>query len=154
MTLAITSYQWFLSIHILAATLWVGANFTMGVFGARTNPETDPAGAAKLLRDSAFIGHRILAPLSLILLVLGFILIGKGNWDYDLWVIFGLFVWAFTFANGIGYLGRKAVPIAEGLERGDFASVASDYRGFVLASRIELTLLILVVLDMTLKPGS
>ena len=154
MPLAITSYQWFLSVHILCAVLWVGANFAIHVFFARMRPETDAAGTARLIRDTEFIGNRIFAPLSLILLVMGFILISKGHWGYHFWIIFGLFVWAFSFLNGVGYLGRRSIPIAERLEtEGYTEAVAADYRNFALAARIEFALLVLVVLDMALKPG-
>jgi hypothetical protein len=154
MVLAISSYQVWLSIHVLAAVLWVGANFAIHVFSARMSPETDPRGTAQLLRHSEFIGHRIFAPLSLILVVMGFILISQGHWGYKAWVIVGLLVWAFSFVNGVAYLGRRAVPIAEGLEtEGYTPRVAAQFRGYTLAARIELTLLILVVLDMALKPG-
>ena len=154
MPLAITSYQWFLSIHILAAVLWVGANFAFTVLFMRMNPATDTPGTVRLIRETAFIGQRIFAPLSLLLLVMGFILIGKGDWDYKLWVIFGLAVWLFSFVNGVGYLGRRAGPIAERMETEGFNdAVAADFRKWALAGRIELTLLILVVLDMALKPG-
>ena len=155
MPLAITSYQWFLSVHVLCAVLWVGSNFAIHVFFARMRPEVDAAGTARLIRDTEFIGNRIFAPLSVILLVMGFILIGKGDWPYHFWVIFALFVWGFSFLNGVGYLGRRAIPIAERLEgEGYTAAVATDFRNFTLAARIEMALLILVVLDMALKPGA
>jgi Predicted integral membrane protein (DUF2269) len=154
MVLAITSYQVWLSIHILAAALWVGTNFAIHLFFARMKPQVDARGAAKLMRDTEFIGNRVLAPLSLILIVMGFILVSKGDWHWKLWLDFGIFVWAFSFLNGIGYLGRRAIPIAERLETDGYtASVATDYGRWTLAARIELTLLILVVLDMALKPG-
>ena len=155
MVLAITSYQVWLSIHVLCAVLWVGANFAIHVYMAQMKPETDPAGTAGHIRRTEVMGNRIFAPLSLILLVMGFILVSKGHWGYHFWVIFGLFVWAFSFVNGIGYLGRKAIPIAERLEtEGLSASLAPEFGRWILAGRIEFALLVLVVLDMALKPGA
>jgi uncharacterized membrane protein len=154
MTLAATSYQWFLSIHILCAVLWVGSTFAFLVLYLRMDPENDPQGTAQLIRHNEFIGNKMFAPLSLTLIVMGFILIGKGNWDYDLWIIFGLLVWAFSFVSGVGYLGRKAIPIAEGLETQGYAAVAGDFRAWAMVARIEFVLLVLVVLDMALKPGA
>jgi hypothetical protein len=78
----------------------------------------------------------------------------KGDWHWKLWLDFGIFVWAFSFLNGVGYLGRRAIPIAERLEiDGYTGAVATDFGRWTLAARIEMTLLILVVLDMALKPG-
>jgi hypothetical protein len=119
------------------------------------DPAGDPKGTAQLIRNTEFLGNRIFAPLSLILLVMGFILVSKGHWGYPFWVVFGLFVWAFSFLNGVGYLGRKAIPIADRLDaEGMTPALAPLYRNWTLAGRIEMTLLVLVVLDMTLKPGA
>lgn len=154
MYIATSSYQVWLSIHILCAVLWVGANFAIHFYFARMSPEADPRGTAKFMRDTEILGNRIFAPLSLTLLVMGFILIGDGHWGYKPWVIFGLFVWGFSFLNGVGYLGRRAIPIAEQLETEGFTPAAKVAFGrFQLAARIEGVLLILVVLDMALKPG-
>jgi hypothetical protein len=155
MTLAITSYQVFLSIHILCAVLWVGAGFSFVVTYARVSAATEPAMVARFMHVNEFIGSRIFAPLSLTLVIMGFILMGKGDWPYDFWVIFGLVVWVLSFLNGIGYLGRNAGPIAGRLEaEGYTPDVARDFRNWLLAGRIEVTLLMLVVLDMALKPGA
>ncbi|MEA2495054.1 MAG: hypothetical protein QOJ29_2965 [Thermoleophilaceae bacterium] len=155
MPLAITSYQWFLSVHILCAVLWVGANFAFVILYTRMRPETDAAGTARLIRDNEFIGNKMFAPLSVILLVMGFILIGKGDWNYDFWIIFGFFVWAFSFLNGVGYLGRRALPLAARLEsEGYTGTVVNDFRNWHRAAHIEFGLLVLVVLDMALKPGA
>ena len=154
MALAITSYQVWLSIHVLAAVLWVGANFAINVFFARMDPATEPRETARLMRDTEFIGNRIFAPLSLILLVMGFILRADGGWGWKFWVIFGLAVWLFSFVNGVGYLGRRTLPIAERMETDGYAAVAKDFANLQMAARIEMGLLILVVLDMALKPGA
>jgi uncharacterized membrane protein len=155
MSLAITSYQWFLSIHILAAVLWVGSNFAFHILYLRMRPETDALGTARLIRENEFIGNKMFAPLSLILIVMGFILISKGDWDFDFWIIFGLVGWAFSFVAGIGYLGRRALPIAEGLETEGYTDrVAAQFRPWARVAQVEFAILVLVVLDMALKPGA
>jgi uncharacterized membrane protein len=155
MSLAITSYQWFLSFHILAAVLWVGGGFTLHVILHRVDIENEPAQAARFMGEAAFVGNRIFAPLSVILLVMGFILMGKGDWPYHFWVIFALFVWAFSFVVGAGYMGRNAPPLAQGLAtEGHTPALAAKWQQFRRVATAEQVLLILAVLDMALKPGS
>ena len=155
MPLAITSYQWFLSFHILAAVLWVGGGFTLHLILHRVDVEKDPVHAARQMGDAGFIGNRVFAPLSLILLVMGFILMGKGDWPYHFWVIFGLFVWAFSFVVGAGYMGRNAPPLAQGLAtEGYTPALAAKWKQFRTVATVEQVLLILAVLDMALKPGA
>ena len=155
MTLAITSYAWFKALHVLPAVLWVGTNFAFHVMFARMDFEADPKGTARLLRETEWIGNRLLAPLSLILLVFGFLLVSKLDWDFPFWIVVGLVVWAYTFVAGAFYLGRNAIPLAERLEaEGYSAAVAAKSKTYYLVARVEFALLVLVVLDMTLKPGA
>jgi uncharacterized membrane protein len=155
MTLAATSYQWFLAGHILAAVVWVGGAVTLHLLFHRVNPEEDPARAALLMGEAGFIGNRVLAPASVALLILGFVLMGKGDWGYDLWVLFALAVWLYSLVVGAGYFGRKAGPLAEGLAtQGWTPEVAATWRPFRRLAAIETWLLVLAVVDMTLKPGA
>ena len=153
MVLAFSTYEWFLAIHVLAASLWIGTNFLFHVQFARMDFEADPGGTARLLRDTEWVGNRLLAPLSMVLLIAGFVMLSELDWDFPFWIVFGLVVWAYSFVAGAFYLGRRAVPLAERLESEGYSAVARETRTFTLVARIEMTLLILVILDMTLKPG-
>jgi uncharacterized membrane protein len=155
MTLAITSYTWFKALHVLPAVLWVGTNFAFHVLFARMNFEADPKGTAKLLRETAWIGQHLLAPLSMILLIFGFLMVWKLDWDFPGWIVFGLVAWAYSFVAGAFYLGPKANPLADQLDvEGYSSAVAAKAKTFYLVSRLEFAFLVLVVLDMTLKPGA
>jgi uncharacterized membrane protein len=155
MPLAITSYEWFLSFHVLAAVIWVGGGVTLHLLFHRIDAEAEPARAATMMSEAGFIGNRVFAPSSVVLLVMGFILMGKGDWDYDFWVLFGLAVWLFSFVVGAGYFSRKAGPLAEGLAtQGWTPDVAAMWRPFRRLGAIETWLLVLAVLDMALKPGA
>lgn len=155
MTLAITSYQWFLSFHILAAVIWVGGGVALHLLFSRIDPAVDPARAATMMGDAGFIGNRVFAPSSVVLLVMGLILMGKGDWGYHFWAIFGLAVWFFSFVVGAGYFGRKAGPLAEGLAtKGWTPEVEAMWTPFRRLASIETWLLVLAVLDMALKPGA
>jgi uncharacterized membrane protein len=154
MSLAVTSYEWFKAFHVLPAVLWVGTNFAFNVLLARIDVAADPKGTAKLLRNIGWVGQRLLAPLSLALLIFGFLMVAKLDWDFPGWIVFGLIVWGYSFLAGAFYVGPRLEPLADQLDaEGYSAAVASKEKTFTLVARVELVLLALVVLDMTLKPG-
>lgn len=77
---------------------------------------------------------------------------------YDLgqgWVTFGFVVWLLSFIVGVAYLGPESGRLSNMVDdRGpEDAEYQRRLSRIFLVSRIELVLLILVVLDMTVKPG-
>ena len=86
----------------------------------------------------------------------GFLLVHEGSYDWQFWLVFALVVWIASFLTGAGFLGPESGRIQKTInEKGIESDEAqARIRRIFLVSRIELILLILVVLDMTLKPGS
>jgi hypothetical protein len=88
--------------------------------------------------------------------IFGFMLVGKGDWDWSFWLVFALVVWILSVITGAAFLGPESGRIEQVTEREGPNSPEAVARltRIILVSRIELVLLILVVLDMTLKPGA
>ena len=154
MLIAITTYQWLLAAHILAATLWVGGAFASQMYALRAQ-RAGSARVAEFAGDVEWPGTRVFIPSSLALIVFGFLLVGEGNWEWEPWLVAALVVWGLSFVTGAGFLGPESGRINQlSAELGPESSeVQRRIRRIFLISRIELVLLILVVLDMTLKPG-
>jgi hypothetical protein len=90
--------------------------------------------------------------------VLGFLLLRESDGAWDLgqgWVTFGFVVWLLSFIVGAGYLGPESGRLSKMAE--ERSPEDPEYQRRIarifVVSRIELLLLILVVLDMTVKPG-
>ncbi len=151
------AYKWLLAFHILLAVVWVGSNTAIQIFVIRAKL----AGADRLAHfagEIAWYGTRVLIPSALTLLILGFILLNESSGAYDLgqgWVTFGFVVWLLSFIAGAGYLGPESGRLSKMVEeRGpEDAEYQRRLARIFVVSRIELLLLILVVLDMTVKPG-
>lgn len=156
MTFAATTYQWYLSIHILAAVLWVGGAFTIQLFAIRAVRADDGPRLATLTREIEWVGTRLFIPASLVLVIMGFLLIHEGNWDYQFWVVFPIVVWIASFVAGAGFLGPQSGKLSKDIDEHGMDSPQARGRlaRILMISRIELVLLLLVVLDMALKPGS
>jgi len=151
------AYKWLLAFHILLAVVWVGSNTAIQIFTVRAKR----AGADKLAylaSEIEWYGTRVLIPTSLTLVVLGFVLLSESDGAFDLgqgWVAFGFIVWLLSFIAGAGFLGPESGRLGKLVEeRGpEDAEYQRRLAGIFLVSRIELVLLILVVLDMRVKPG-
>ena len=156
MTIAATTYQWYLAVHILAAVVWVGGAVTIQLLVIRASRPNARLQLASLSSEIEWVGTRLYAPTSLILVIFGFMLVGKGDWDMEGWIVFALIVWLFSFVTGIGFLGPQSKKLSEDIERHgpDSAQALGRMQRLFLVSRVELVLLVLVVLDMVVKPGS
>jgi uncharacterized membrane protein len=152
----VTTYTVLKTIHILAAIYWVGGGAVQQVIGLRVLRERDPHRMVKFLRDAEFIGQRTFLPASLILIVTAFWMVGEGNLDWDLWIILAIIGWAATLVTGAGFLGPETGRISRLIEtEGEESPEVQRRIGRVLAiSRVDLVVLVLVVIDMVIKPGT
>lgn len=151
------TYKWLLAFHILFAVVWVGSDVAIQIFVIRAKRAgTDRV--AYFAGEIEWYGTRVLVPSSLAIVILGFILLHESSGAYDLgqgWVTFGFTVWILSFIAGSAYLGPESGRLSKMVgERGpDDPEYRRRISRIFLVSRIELVLLILVVLDMTIKPG-
>ncbi|HET6447999.1 MAG TPA: DUF2269 family protein [Conexibacter sp.] len=155
MTFAATTYQWYLAFHILAAVVWVGGAFTIQVLTIRASRPDGRLQIGSLASEIEFVGTRFFIPSSLLLVILGFLLIHEGNWDYTFFIVFALIVWIASFLTGIAFLGPQSGKLGEDVEQYgiDSPQVTARLQRIFLVSRVELVFLVLVVVDMALKPG-
>jgi uncharacterized membrane protein len=151
------AYKWLLAFHILLAVVWVGSDVAIQIFVIRAK-RAGPDRLAYFATEIQWYGTRVLVPSSLLLVILGFILLRESSGAYDLgqgWVTFGFVVWLLSFIAGAGYLGPESGRLSKLVDEVGPADAGYQRRlgRIFLVSRIELVLLILVVLDMTVKPG-
>jgi uncharacterized membrane protein len=143
-------------IHILAAVVWVGGAFTSQVFAIRAQQSSDPVDLIRLGRWLEFLGLRVFAPASLILIAAG-VLMTIQRWSFgQLWISISIALWLVSFLAGIFYLGPKSKTAAELFEAegpSSPAGVALRSRLF-LVSRIELVFFVVIVALMVFKPGA
>jgi uncharacterized membrane protein len=147
--------SWLIAIHIFAAAIWVGGSFYAQMLAIRTKRTAPPAELASFAQNTEFLGTRIFLPTSLILVIAGITLVSRDIFTLEGWVVFGLVVWALSFLSGAFFLGPQSGKFGKELEeRGPQPEVMARLDRLFLVSRVELTLLILVVFDMALKPGT
>lgn len=157
--LAVTTYEWFESAHVVAAVMWVGGGVMLTLLGLMTIGLQDPIRLAQFAKQIAFLGGTYFPPLSLMVVGLGFGMVENGElgWTYDLtWIQIGIAGWAASFALGAGYLGPQAKKLAKLLDARspEDAEVQGLIRRILFAARFDSMLLLFIVFDMTARPWS
>jgi uncharacterized membrane protein len=111
-------YDFLLTVHVLAAILWVGGGVTIHILFRRALRLTDPRATHESVRELEWVGQRFYPGFSLFLLVAGILLVTRDE---------GGFEFSDTFGASI--------------------------RRTAMVNSFELLILLLVVVDMTTKPG-
>jgi uncharacterized membrane protein len=152
---AVTTYEWAKAFHVFAAVIWVGGAAAIQVLALFALSSKLPGRKAEFAREAEWVGMKIFLPATLVLIGLGFYLVEDANWGYHLWVILALVGFGLSFVTGLFFLGPESKRIASAIdaEGPDSPAVAARINRILLVGRIELTILILLVFDMVIKPG-
>jgi uncharacterized membrane protein len=149
-------YELWLAIHILCAVIWVGGGVSVHVLGRWTVRRGDPERIVAFNRDAVKLGYVFYAPLSVVLIIAGVLLVEEVGYGYgDLWITLGFMGFLTSFVLGVVYYpraGRRYEQVATGDGPGSPAAQAV-YRRTATVNMVELTVLLLVVVDMAVKPG-
>jgi uncharacterized membrane protein len=149
-------YEFLLTIHVLAAVVWVGGGIAMHILGRRVVKRGDNQEIYEFSKEINVIGLRLYAPTSLILLVAGILLVNEAGYEFSqLWITLAFLGWIFSFIVGVGYYGPQdkklqALVAADGPTA---PGVLENVRQALFVNQIEILILVLVVVDMTVKPG-
>lgn len=155
--LAIQTYSWLKSVHVLAAVMWVGGSVMLTLLGIMTIGLRDPVRLTQFAKQVAFLGGRYFPPLSLMVVGFGFWMVQENDLGYGTtWLKIGIAGWIASFVIGAGYLGPSASKLARLLDQRppEDSEVQDLITRILLVARIDAVLLLFLVFDMTAKPGS
>ena len=152
-----TSYEFFLFLHVVTVIVWLGAGFTMDLLFLRAERTGNPAELGKTGELQEWLVPRLYIPFGVLALVFGVLLVFDGPWSFgDVWILIGLVGW--IAAWGVGFLvikpqGEKMKEIVA--RHGPTSPEARrQVRLLAVVSRVQLLSLFLLVADMVLKPTS
>ena len=149
-----TYAEFLLFAHILVMSLWLGAGFAMNVLIARGNG--NPALAGAIGPELEFFGTAVFAPLTVLTLITGALLVEEFEYDWsEPFILFGLFTILVSMVMGPLWMGRNSAKlratIAEhGPTHADVPKLKARLRGGAI---FLLVLLVVTVLLMVTKPG-
>jgi uncharacterized membrane protein len=149
-------YEFLLFGHLLFVAAWVGGDLMLQMFYLRARA-AGPDQVVRFAGDAEWIGLRLLNPAALLVLLFGILLVTEvdGYEFSQFWISAGLAMFLASAIAGAAFLGPEAGRIGKlAEERGvEDTEVQRRIGRVLLVSRIELVLLILIVLDMVVKPG-
>jgi uncharacterized membrane protein len=148
-------YLVFKSIHVLAAIVWLGGGGLLIFLGVLAQHRENPRDLAQIAQQAAYCGERIFAPAGLLVVLMGVAMMINGDLDWgQFWVIAGLVGYAVTFGVGIGYLTPLAKKINASIEEHGVEDPGTQALGdrILLVARFDIAMLLLVVIDMVVKP--
>ena len=146
------------TIHVVAAVIWVGGAAAFQLMAMRIQSANDSPRLAAFGKDTEWIGMRIFFPASLVVLALGIWMVARIDYYAfgDTWIVIGLGGILFSALVGSLFLGPEAGRIGKLMEtKGpEDPEVKKRMSRIYLVSRIELAVLLIVVVDMVIRPGS
>jgi uncharacterized membrane protein len=148
-------YLAFKTVHVISAVLWIGGGAFLTFMAMATERAEDPGRLIEVARQAEWGAVRIFVPASFVVLAMGIAMTVNGDLHWgQFWLAFGLVAWAISTAIGVGFLTPRIKQlnalIEEQGERG--AAVQAAVRPILLAARLDIALLLLIVIDMTVKP--
>jgi uncharacterized membrane protein len=148
-------YAAFKAVHVAFAVLWIGGGLLLTILAVAAQRRDDAAEIATIARQAAFAGEKLFAPAGLIVFAMGIAMIINGDlgWGH-FWVIAGLIGYATTFVTGVAVLSPMAKKISASIEATGAESPQTQalIHRILLIARVDVTVLVLVVLDMVTKP--
>lgn len=152
-----TTYELLKTIHVFFAVIWVGGATTLQVLATRLSRANEPTRLAGFAKDAEFVGTRIFTPASILVLAAGIWMVVISGWNFtDLWIIFGLIGIGFSATVGAAFLGPESGRLGRLMEaKGpEDAEVIARLNRIFVVSRVELVILLLIVINMVVKPGT
>lgn len=147
--------QIYMAAHVVGAVVWVGGGAALTILALLTQRAHDTHALANLVRQIEKIAMRVFTPASLVTLGFGFALVQKEHVGYgSFWIDFALTAWALSFIIGAVLIGPRTTRLKRLIDaRGeDDPVVQHGISTVLLLARIDVTMLVLVVIDMAAKP--
>jgi uncharacterized membrane protein len=151
----VSLFELFKIIHIVAAMGWVGGAILSQVHSAFVQKRANPQDLMTFIEFQATLGQRYFAPLAGIVVAAGIGMVIESPFDFtDTWIIIGIALWLLSSLTGTFYLGPETEKIKAALGGATDTAIEQRIKNVVLATRIDLVVLVGVVVDMVLKPGT
>lgn len=153
----LNAYNVLKTVHILAVITWVGGTVTTVLLAMRLLRTRDRVRMFRFVGDVAWLGKFVLTPASVTVFVFGLSTAIVGHYSFrSVWLWLGITGLALTILNDVLRLEPELKRI---LQTGDEKGVVDPAierraRTVVAVSRVDLAIMLLVIIDMVVKPGS
>ena len=152
-----TWFSVFKLVHVSFAVFWVGGGLLLTGLALRAERSDNPEDLATIARQASFVGEKLFAPASGIVLAMGIAMVINQHIGFGTtWVDIGLAGFAVSTFIGIVILSPRAKKLVELFETAGAAAPETQaaIREILLIARVDVALLLCVVGDMLMKPFS
>jgi hypothetical protein len=144
-----------LTVHVLAAVVWVGGSVLMLAMGYHLRGR-DANTRVEYTRWTEWLAPRLLAPASIAVIVAGPLLVDELGYEFnEPWLHVGFLGWFLSFILGVAFYPREGKKREQLIEQHGLAhdSVAASLNRVLTVATVDTLIVVLVVIDMTTKPG-
>ena len=144
-----------LTAHVLAAVIWVGGSVLMLAIGYYLRGRDLPT-RVEFTRWTEWVAPRLIAPMSVIVIIAGPLLADRLYGDMNqAWLHIGFAGWFLSFVIGVAFYPREGKRRERLVEKHDIRheTVAASVNRVLTVATIDTLIVVLVVIDMTTKPG-
>ena len=149
-------YQVLVTLHVIAAVLWVGGDLTLTTLGIRYERLSDGPTLATLGKVGTWIGTRVYTPASIVAVAFGIAAVAEGNLDWgQFWIVYGLIGWTIAFTVGVSFIGPELGRIDKAAQEfgPESEEVGRRVRRLFAIFRFDTALLVSIVIVMAAKPS-
>jgi uncharacterized membrane protein len=145
---------WLAFLHILGASVWVGAWTAICAFGANAVRHPSADAFHRLYAVMRLLGPAVIGPSTLLVLGAGIALVVRSERAAmsDLWIAAGLALYVVITLLGMIGLSRASRTADAALERGDVDAATRATRGWLRIAVLITALLVLATADMVIRP--
>jgi uncharacterized membrane protein len=150
-------YFTFKAVHVGFAVIWVGGGFLLTVLGLVAERQNDPDELVVVARQAAMVGEKLFSPAAGIVLLAGIAMMINIDWGWGhFWVTAGLVGFAASFVTGIAVLAPRAKRLDELMKTAGprAPETQAAIKSILLIARFDMAVLLLVIVDMVVKPFS
>lgn len=149
------AYDILQSIHVIAATIWVGGAILFHVLAERAVASTDAGRIQAMLMDSEHLGKKYFMPAAIVVLVFGVITTIKGKLGFEEpWIVGGIAGIVISIVLGAGILGPTSGRLVQRMQTSGLDDeVRAGLAKMRTVSRIDVLVLLIVVFLMVTKPS-
>jgi uncharacterized membrane protein len=154
LTTMTTLMKWLAFLHIVGATVWLGAWAAICVFAADAVRQADPRGLRRLFAVMRQLGPILIGPATLLVLGSGVALVARSERVTfgARWVVIGLVLYALVTVIGMVNLRRASVGVARALDVEDLPAAVASARRWLWWAVTVAVLLLLTTWDMVFRP--
>lgn len=145
-------YDLLLSVHLIAAVVWVGGSVALAVLSGRMSR----AERVAAIPQFSWYGGRVLPAAAVVLLIAGFGLVSEIDASLgDPWISIAFAIWIISAILGSVFIARAGREVETAAAAGGDPAAADRAFGRLLTLiRIDTALVLLAVVDMAVKPGA